>query len=472
VSVSARIGPYRVLRLINAGGHGRVYLGYDSRLRRQVAIKVHHTADAQGGSKRQRREAQLVASIDSPRVVKIHDLVVGSDNIALIMEYVPGVDLEELLGNVRLSIVHVLTIATDLAAALASARRQHITHGDVKARNVLVTTSGRVKLTDFGISRRGSHAADDAREAGSASCVSPEQYRGLPIDVRSDLFALGCLMYRMLTGRAPFVINGQLDVRALLEDMPTPVEELVADLPKGLSQLVASLLQKEAAQRPRDTQPVRCELRKILKELPLSASGTLFAVSERFFRKEFLEDLPPAVPPDLQRGRLSLLHPFQLDKLASWRGLFARQNVPHILALVAIAVVSLSILAVQLYPGDTRLHIEQPVIQIESGMLIPAGVSPHWLVGQIEHAAKARLGSVIVAGPVGGRESRTLRASAQHYNEEHMTVALRCRGQWCLLVLARPRVEGVSSKQAVLLPEMPLSEWSRNIQALTLQLFP
>lgn len=472
MTISARIGPYRVLRLINTGGHGAVYLGYDSRLRRQVAIKVHHTSDADGGSKRQLREAQLVASIDSPRVVQIYDLVVGSDNIALIMEYVPGVDLEELLGNVRLSIAQVLTIATDLAGALASARRQHITHGDVKARNVLVTTTGRVKLTDFGISRRWNHATDDIREAGSASCVSPEQYLGLPIDVRSDLFALGCLMYRMLTGRAPFVTNGQLDIRALLEDMPTPVEELVADLPDGLGQLVASLLQKDAAQRPRDTQPVRSELRKIVKELPLSAAGTLLAVSERFFRKESLEDLPPAVPADLQRGSHSHLRPFQLDKLASWRGLFARQNAVHIVAFATMAVLLLSVLVVQLSPGETRIHIDQPIMQVESGMQIPTEVSPLWLVAQIEQAANARFGSVIFAGPMGGRESKTLRASEQNYNEEHMTLALRCRGHWCLLVLDRPGVEGLSSKQAVLLPEMPLSEWSQNIQALTLQLFP
>ena len=276
----------------------------------------------------------------------------------------------------------------------------------------------------------------------------------------------------MLTGRSPFVINGQLDARALLEEMPTPVEELVADLPDGLGQLVDALLQKDPAQRPRDTQPVRYQLRNIVKKLPLSASGSLLSVAQPFFRKESLADLPPAVPADLQRGSRSRLRPFRLNKLASWRGLFARLNAIHLLGLVTAMVLVMSVLLPPLSPVETRIHIEQPVFRVDNGMSIPAEVSPLWLVDQIQQAASARLGAVVIAGPVGGRESRTLRASAQQYKEEYMTVALRCRGQWCVLSLDRPGAVEVSSKQAVLLPEMSLPEWSRNIQSLTLELFP
>jgi len=123
--------------------------------------------------------------------VQIHDVIESREHLAMVMEYVPGCDLEELLESVRPSLASVLRITADIAGALTVARQQRIVHGDLKARNVLITATGRAKLTDFGIARR---PGVEGALAGSLSAMSPEQYLGKPLTERSDLFALGCLL--------------------------------------------------------------------------------------------------------------------------------------------------------------------------------------------------------------------------------------------------------------------------------------
>ena len=225
VVADTHVGPYRILRRINRGGQGSVYLGYDRRLGRRVAIKIYRLPSARTARRRLLHEAQLVASIQSPKVVQIHDVLESRGHVALVMEYVPGCDLEEFLAAVRPSLDSILTIALDIAGALAMARlplaavgrrrpQQQIVHGDLKASNVLIADSGQVKLTDFGIAHRG---AQGAAPGASQSAMSPEQYLGKPLDVRADLFALGCLLYRMLSGAQPFMDGPRLDPRRLLE---------------------------------------------------------------------------------------------------------------------------------------------------------------------------------------------------------------------------------------------------------------
>ena len=143
------------------------------------------------------------------------------------MEYVPGCNLEEFLTAVRPSLASVVTVGVDIAGALALARQQHIVHGDVKAGNVLITESGRAKLTDFGISRISGAGAPRQWAAGSFSALSPEQFLGQPLDERADLFALGSLLYRMLSGEQPFFRDGGLDPDLLLKRAPRPLQEVV-----------------------------------------------------------------------------------------------------------------------------------------------------------------------------------------------------------------------------------------------------
>ena len=176
MNLDSKVGPYRILRLINQGGQGSVFLGYDKRLQRRVAIKIYTLAAKHGSRKQLRREAQLVASMHSHKVVQIYDVIESSTHLALIMEYVPGSSLEELLAAVRPSLAGVLTVGVDIAGALALARQQHIVHGDVKAANVLITEFGRAKLTDFGIARVIGEEPSWEWAAGSFHALSPEQY--------------------------------------------------------------------------------------------------------------------------------------------------------------------------------------------------------------------------------------------------------------------------------------------------------
>ncbi|MGL4564661.1 MAG: serine/threonine-protein kinase, partial [Halioglobus sp.] len=313
----ARVGPYRILRLVNRGGQGSVYLGYDKRLHRRVAIKIYPLPNERAARKQLLHEAQVIASMQSPKVVQIHDVIESRDHLAMVMEYVPGCDLEELLASVRLSLASVLTITADIAGALTVARQQRIVHGDLKARNVLITTTGRAKLTDFGIAQR---PAAESAMAGSLSAMSPEQYLGKPLGERSDLFALGCLLYRMLGGVPPFYRDGGLDARALLESDPAPLETLVSadvELPPELIRLVSAMLQKLPANRPSSTRVVRQVLRRVARGIPLAATNSLLGEARPCFRAESAEDIPPPVPADLAREGRSRM-------AAAGAGTFAR----------------------------------------------------------------------------------------------------------------------------------------------------
>ena len=156
-----------------------------------------------------------------------------------------------------------------------------------------------MKLTDFGIARSSHDSSPRQMAAASLSALSPEQYLGKPLDLRSDLFALGCLLYRMLSGEQPFMRGGQLDTRMLLEQSPRPLEERVASelpVPGELVELINDLLQKDPEDRPANTQRVRKVLRRVSREIPLAATNSLLQEARPCFRTESADDIPPQVP--------------------------------------------------------------------------------------------------------------------------------------------------------------------------------
>ena len=333
MSVLTVVVHYQILRLINRGGQGFVYLGFDMRLQRGGAIKIYSLPSQRAARKQLLREAQLVASMQSHKIVQIYDVIESSGHLALVMEYVPGCDLEEFLTTARPSLASILTIGADIAGALAVARQQHIVHGDLKAANILVTDSGRVKLTDFGIARQMVGSSPLRLDGGTPPALSPEQYRGEPLDGRSDLFALGCLLYRMLGGEAPFLRDGELDIRLLLEQSPRPLAERVPgewELPDELVDLVAALLQKRPEDRPANTRQVRQVLRRIARTIPLAATNSLLREARPCFRPESAHDMPPLIPLDLAREGRSRLAPEGAGGVGLRRWALLRLSLIHI----------------------------------------------------------------------------------------------------------------------------------------------
>ena len=465
MSRSTSVGPYRILRLINQGGQGSVYLGFDDRLHRRVAIKVVRLPKDETSRTELLREAEIVASIQSPKVVQIYDLVVARDHVALIMEYVPGCDLEEFLSNAKPSLASIITICTDITGALASARQQQIVHGDLKASNILITNLGRVKLTDFGISRQENDVTVQAG-AASLSSISPEQYRGEVLDVRSDLFALGCLLYRMLAGVHPFIRAGELDSARLLEGRPQAVQELIlspAVVPPQLINLLGSLLQKHPDDRPRNTHQVRSSLREIARETPLSVSNTLLQEAKACFRRESEEDIPPVIPGDLTRnGRSSLRHAGS----GFWPGFLVGQPMAQLfLAGMIVGAIFLYSALSQKLP----VTLLPPTLNIAIAVELPQEVSSRWLVAEIAGTLS------LATYEVGAAEEKTYISpslssvfnTGQVSERARIHTSLHCVKELCLLGLVLEAGGRRLTQQQAIITAMPIDQWSDVVRSAT-----
>lgn len=264
----ARIGPYRLARRLGQGGMGEVFLAWDDRLGRRVAVKRIRNAEPTGTDReRLRREARAAARLNHPAVVQIYDLVESESGDALVLEFVEGRTLRDVLADGLPAPALALRLAGEIAEGLAAAHEAGLVHRDLKAENILVTREGHAKILDFGIAK--ALAGSFCNEAltlqgavlGTAYAMSPEQARGGEVDARSDLFSLGVLLYELLTGRSPFRGANPLDtLQRVVSHQPQPVAEVRPGLPWGLSDLVDRLLAKRPEDRPRDAAQVAAEL--------------------------------------------------------------------------------------------------------------------------------------------------------------------------------------------------------------------
>jgi eukaryotic-like serine/threonine-protein kinase len=239
----------------------------DERLGRPVAVKLVDPAGMTDPSVMARfdREARTAARLIHPNVVTVHD--VGNDDGVpyLVMELVEGRSLAELLDDGPLDVEQAVRIAREVCDALDVARVAGIVHRDVKPANILITSSGTVKVCDFGIAH-GSHGAQvgltgPATAVGTSEYMAPEQVEGDRVDHRTDLYALGCVLYAMLAGHPPF--TGDSPLRVLwrhVNEAPTPVAAIRRAVPSGLGALVGELLAKNPADRPATAAQVRARL--------------------------------------------------------------------------------------------------------------------------------------------------------------------------------------------------------------------
>jgi len=255
----AQIGVYRVLGRLGKGGMGDVLLAFDARLHRHVAIKRLH-GDAlvtPQARERLRREAAAAATLNHSAIVQIYDILTEASGEAIVMEYVEGRTLDEMLASGPLPARQAITIGRQIAEGLAAAHAKDLIHRDLKTQNVIVTPAGQAKILDFGLAKRvGSSAPDEAltREGalvGTRRAMSPEQARGQSLDARSDLFSLGVLLYEICTGRSPFKgDSAQPTLQRVIAEPHAALRDLNPDLPVPLAALIHSLLEKDPQQRP------------------------------------------------------------------------------------------------------------------------------------------------------------------------------------------------------------------------------
>jgi len=263
-----RVGPYRLGEAVSRGGMGEVYRAFDERLERWVALKRIRTDLAPSDERRRRfrREAKAAAALDHPSIVGVHDLLETGDDEWIVMEWVEGRPLIELLRQGPLEPQVALDLGWQLADALAAAHRHGILHRDLKTENVLITAEGCARVLDFGLVKRLDETDEeelttDGAVLGTYRAMSPEQSRGLAVTEASDLFAFGVLLYEMLSGVSPFRGSDQVDTldRVRRHRQP-PLRERAPAVPAAVSALVDRLLDKDPARRPPSAEAVAAEL--------------------------------------------------------------------------------------------------------------------------------------------------------------------------------------------------------------------
>ncbi|WP_174842845.1 Stk1 family PASTA domain-containing Ser/Thr kinase [Candidatus Oscillochloris fontis] len=253
-------GRYELDRKIGEGGMARVYLGRDLRLNRRVAIKIphRHMRDDADFLDRFRHEAQAAAILAHPNIVDVYDVGQDGDIHYIVMEYVEGTDLKSLINReAPLAVTTAVGIAAQIARGLSAAHRAGMVHRDIKPQNVIVTDDGHVRITDFGIAK--SHLSTAMTETGvslgTVDYISPEQAQGLQATPQSDIYALGIVLYEMLTARLPFKGDSAVAVAMKhVTEQPLTPRQINPHIPVQLEGLILRAMDKDPARRPRSAQ--------------------------------------------------------------------------------------------------------------------------------------------------------------------------------------------------------------------------
>ena len=291
LSEGQRLGVYRVQALLGAGGMGEVYRARDTKLDRAVAIKILPEAFAADTERiaRFQREAKTLASLNHPNIAHIHGLEESYGVCALVMELVEGEDLAQRIARGAIPVAEALPIAKQMADALEAAHEQGIIHRDLKPANIKVRPDGAVKVLDFGLAKAldpTSGAAEDAMTSpgpgvrateagvilGTAAYMSPEQARGRPVDKRTDIWAFGCVLYEMLTGRPVFAGKTMSDLLAAVLTTDPDWTTLPEETPAPIRKLLRRCLEKDRKRRLDSAADARLEIDDVLATPPGEAS--------------------------------------------------------------------------------------------------------------------------------------------------------------------------------------------------------
>jgi serine/threonine-protein kinase len=287
---------YRITEKLGVGGQGAVYKAVDNKLGRTVVIKVipPELSAKETNLKRFEREARLASSLDHPNICTIFDLDEQDGMHFIAMQYVEGKNVRQLVAGRPLELKTAVLIGLQVSDALAAAHSRGIIHRDIKSGNVMVTSSGQVKVLDFGLAKlldeqqaatAGIHRTELTEVGvpyGTATYAAPEQARGDRVDKRADIFSLGVLLYEMLSGTWPFRGKTTIDVRhAVLHDAPRPISEWRSSpIPPRLQQIIDRALAKEPKDRFQNMEDFRNELRQVLQEIDSGAAAYQGVVPE------------------------------------------------------------------------------------------------------------------------------------------------------------------------------------------------
>ncbi len=281
----ARIGTFEILAPLGAGGMGEVYRARDTRLGREVAVKVLPGERLSDPTRRARfvQEAKAASALNHPCIVTIYEIESAEAIDFIVMELVPGKTLDALIPRQGMRLGEALRVAIPIADAVSAAHARGIVHRDLKPSNVMVTPEGAVKVLDLGLAKLFDGATNSSEDAttldgqaglsqpgataGTPAYMSPEQAAGGTVDTRTDIFSFGTVLYELVTGRRPFAGSSAAEVQAaLMKEQPKPPSQLVPELPRELERIILRCLRKEPDRRFQHMSDVKVELREIKEE--------------------------------------------------------------------------------------------------------------------------------------------------------------------------------------------------------------
>jgi len=340
-----KIGKYELREKRGEGGFGVLYKAFDTVIEREIALKLLHQqfADDEKFSAWFHREAKAMAKLNHPNIVTIYNFEIVDNNHFIVMEFIDGMNIDEIMREKgAFDLDNFIPIARQLLSALGYAHSSGIIHRDIKPSNIMVTDTGLVKITDFGIAKilGSSKLTQTGTAAGSLPYMSPEQIRGKAIDPRTDIYSLGITFFQMLTGDVPFKEDSDfLLMQAHLEKLPPRPTTRRADIPVGLEEILLKSLEKRVEQRYASTADMNQALVKFQKEANLEVD------SERTLAAEVLDktvvDEPEKTRLDAERTEFKPPPPTKKGP---------RPIIP-MLAAIVVVVVAIVVWQVALKPG-------------------------------------------------------------------------------------------------------------------------
>jgi non-specific serine/threonine protein kinase len=263
------VSHYRIIEKIGAGGMGEVYMSEDTELDRKIALKFlpPHLCQDDDCRKRFKREAQAVAKLNHPNVITIYEVSEYQGRPFFAMELVEGQSLRDLAKGKEPGIDRIIELAIQICDGLGAAHDKKVVHRDIKPSNIVIDAYGRPKILDFGLAaiQGGEQLTKTGSTLGTVRYMSPEQVRAQEVDLRSDLFSLGAVLYELISGRTPFEKeNEAATLKAITQDNPEPLARYKADIPDELQRTVSKLLEKDPSHRYQHADGVISDLKRMI----------------------------------------------------------------------------------------------------------------------------------------------------------------------------------------------------------------